>query len=706
MNMRMTSFAFLLSFFVMGSGEAFAQASGRENPFSRSWDKEPFRIPPFGQIEDGDYLPALEEAIRFQNQAIEEIAGNREEATFENTILALENSGERIEKVAGVLFNVAAAHSNDSLRQIEAQALQLLSSQNDNVYMNPFLFRRVKRLKEQEPRLDPVRKKLLEDVYLEFVRNGALLDAKDQEALRAVNLQLSELENKFSRNLLLATAQYELLVEDRSRLEGLPEDDLRRAALKAEAAGKKGYLFGLDNPTLMPFLQYVKDAGLRKEILDAYLSRCQAGSEYDNTQVVQQILALRLQKARLLGFPDYASYALQTRMAGNPEAVYDLLGQIWPSALARAKEELAEMKRYRKEKEGYRGRFLPSDWRYYANLVKKEKYDLDENALKEYFSLEAVKNGIFYLCDRLYGISFEKIDSAQVPTPDTEAYLCKDEDGSPLGVLFLDMVARPGQKSGGAWNTTYVEQAYDLGGNRLMPVTSIVCNYTPPVENRPTLLSIDETQTFFHEFGHALHALFSKVKYKGLSEVPRDFVELPSQIMEHWALHPLMLQQYARHYRTGEALPEELAAKIQDVLRYGQGFAMTELLAAALLDMDCHTLQEADADFDPEKFESRTLGSRGLIPEIYPRYRTNYFAHSMGGGYSAGYYSYIWSEVLDADAFSAFEQSGDIFNRQVARSFREDILQNGGMYPAMDMYVKFRGHEPAVEALLSGRGLD
>lgn len=680
------------------------QLSQKGNPFLESWENNDYRIPPFSQIEEEHYLPALKEGIKQQNEAIEAIIDNKEEATFENTVLALHHSGELIEKVAGVLFNVVAAQSTDGLRDIESEAVRLLSVQNDNVYMNQGLFERVRQVKESGKVTDPVQAKLLDDTYRQFVLNGAALSGEDQEKLRDINTKLSEAENKFSQNLLLATAKYELLVEDAARLEGLPADDLERAKVKAEQKGKKGYLFGLDNPTIMPFLQYVKDAGLRKEILDAYTARCGAGSEFDNTPVVKDIVRLRMEKAHLLGFPDYASYALQTRMAKTPQAVYGLLDQIWPAALKRAKEELAEMQAYRAKHEGNTAAFLPSDWRYYANLVREEKYALDENKVKPYFSLDSVRKGVFYVANRLYGISFELLPDAEMPTPNTSAYLCKDKDGSVLGVLYLDMLARPGQKSGGAWNTSYVEQGYD-GQKRLTPITSIVCNYTPAVEGQPVLLSIDETETFFHEFGHALHALFSEVKYKGLSEVPRDFVELPSQVMEHWALHPQVLKVYAHHYKTGEVIPDELIKRIQDAKLYGQGFATTELLAAALLDMHYHTLSQMPADFDPAVFEKDITTKMGLIAEIYPRYKTNYFAHTMGGGYSAGYYSYTWAEVLDADTFEAYEESGDIFNQEIASSFRNNILKNGGMYDAMGMYVKFRGHQPDVKALLKSRGL-
>lgn len=680
------------------------QHSQKGNPFLESWEDNPFRIPPFSQIEEAHYLPALQEGIRQQNEAIAALVNNKEEANFENTVLALHHSGELIEKVAGVLFNVVAAQSTDGLRDIESEAVRLLSEQNDNVYMNQGLFERVRKVKESGKVTDGVQAKLLDDTYRQFVLNGAALSGEDQKKLRDINTKLSEAENKFSQNLLLATAKYELLVEDAARLEGLSADDLERAKVKAEQKGKKGYLFGLDNPTIMPFLQYVKDAALRKEILDAYAARCGAGSEFDNTPVVKDIVRLRMEKAHLLGFNDYASYALQTRMAKTPQAVYDLLDKIWPSALNRAKEELAEMKAYRAKHEGNTAAFLPSDWRYYANLVREEKYALDENKVKPYFSLDSVRKGVFYVANRLYGISFELLPDAELPTPNTSAYICKDKDGSVLGLLYLDMLARPGQKSGGAWNTSYVEQGYD-GQKRLTPITSIVCNYTPAVEGQPVLLSIDETETFFHEFGHALHALFAEVRYKGLSEVPRDFVELPSQVMEHWALHPQVLKVYAHHYKTGEAIPDELIKRIQDAKLYGQGFATTELLAAALLDMHYHTLSQMPADFDPAVFEKEITRDMGLIDEIYPRYKTNYFSHTMGGGYSAGYYSYTWAEVLDADTFEAYEESGDIFNQEIASSFRNEILKNGGMYDAMGMYVKFRGHQPDVKALLKSRGL-
>lgn len=694
-----------LSFLVAGSlaGGAMAQDL-QDNPFLKSWDENAYRIPPFSQIKDAHYLPALKEGIRQQDAAINMIIRNRAEATFENTILPLEESNELINKVAGVLFNIASAHATDSIRKIESEAMMLLGEQSNKVYMNPYLFRRVKRLVELKPQLDPYQQRLLDRTYREFVRSGAELEKKDQERLAEVNLRISELENKFLQNLVLATADYTLNVEDASRLKGLSADDMARAKARAEEKGLKGYAFGLDNPSIMPFLSQVADAGLRKEILDAYISRCSAGSKYDNNAIVNELVALRLEKANLLGYVDFASYQLEERMAKESSAVYHLLDQIWEPALERAKDELSTLKKFRKKTEKYKGEFLPSDWRYYAALYLQDKYEWNDSQVKEYFSLDAVRDGIFYLCERLYGIRFEALPGVEVPTPNTTAYLCKDNDGSILGVLYLDMVARPGFKAGGAWNTNYLGQSYK-DGKRLIPITSIVCNYAAPVDGKPTMLDLDETSTFFHEFGHALHSLFADVTYSGLADVPRDFVELPSQVMEHWASAPQMLRQYARHYKTGEVIPEEIITKIQEMGKEGQGFANTELIAASLLDMDYHTLKEMPADFSVAKFEKDFFERSGLIPEIYPRYRTLYFMHTMGGGYSAGYYSYTWSAVLDCDAFEAFEESGDIFNREVAERFRNEILKNGGMYDAMDMYVKFRGHEPQVDALLRSRGL-
>lgn len=699
------------SYDAAGAGAASQQTNAnRINPFFQDWDVLPYRIPPFSQIRDMDYLPALREGINRQNEAVLSILQSPGVATFENTIVALDNSADLINKVAGVLFNVAEAQSSEALQKIQAEAMQLLSKQSDNVYMNRFLFDRVKYLKEEGVVQNSVQQKLLDDTYRDFVLSGAELGREEQAALREVNMKISDLENTFSQNLLKATAAYSLFVplSDKDRLAGLPEDDLQRAADKAAEQGRTGYAFGLDNPTIMPFLQYVKDAALRKEILDAYTSRCAAGSEFDNTVVVKELVNLRLKKANLLGFPDYASYALQSRMAQTPQAAYKLMNRIWPAAIERAKQELDEMTAYRKkyDKRNSKAAFLPSDWRYYANLVREQKYALDENLVREYFSVDNVRNGIFYLCERLYGIRFEKLENVEYPTPDTEAWLCKDEDGTVLGVIYLDMVARPGFKAGGAWNTNYVEQAYDADGKRLGTVTSIVCNYTPATGDKPTLLNIDETQTFFHEFGHALNMLLAEVSYKGLARIPTDFVELPSQIMEHWAMHPLMLRQYARHYKTGEVIPDDLVERIGQVLNFGQGFATTELLAAAILDMDYHTIRQENPDIDPDAFEAATAERLGLIPEIYPRYKTPYFNHTMGGGYSAGYYSYIWAEVLDCDGFEAFVESGDIFNKQVAKSFRDNVLKAGAMYPAMEMYVRFRGHEPDAKALLRSRGLD
>ncbi|MEG1498794.1 MAG: M3 family metallopeptidase [Bacteroidales bacterium] len=678
----------------------------KENPFLISWEQQAYNVPPFNLIAETDYLPAIEAGIEQQTKELQNIIDNREEPTFENTIMALERSGSILDKVAGVLFNIYEANSTPTLRTLFPKALQLYSEHHDNIYMNPFLFRRVKRLQEQTSRLNlnPIQRRLLSETYKNFVRNGAELPEEKQSRLRQINSRLSELENLFSQNMLLETNEYQLLVTEEKDLGNLAEDYKHTAAKKAEANGKSGWLFGLDNPSIMPFLQYASNADLRKEILDAYLNRCNQGGPHDNNEVVKEILNLRLEKAQIMGKPNYAAFVLEDRMAKTPRAVYSLLEKIWPYGLKKAKEESTQMQNYCQKQGEKIEEIQASDWRYYANLVKNELYSMEESQIREYFPLDKVKDGIFYLANRLYGLNFTQTQDVAMPTPNTTAYICSDKDGSVLGLLFLDMNPRPGAKSGGAWNTNYVSQSFK-DGKRITPVTSIVCNFSPATEEKPSLLTIDETETFFHEFGHALHGLLSQVKYKGLQEVPRDFVELPSQIMEHWAMAPQMLKQYAKHYKTGESIPDSLINKIDASNKYGQGFATTEFLAAALLDMDYHILEKIPSNINLNKFEAKTLKKRHLLSQIPPRYRTNYFAHTMAGGYTAGYYGYSWAEVLDADAFEAFQESGDIFNPKIALSFRKYILENGGMYDAMAMYKLFRGREPEVKPLLKNRGL-
>lgn len=680
-----------------------------ENPFDRSWADQPFNAPPFDYIKPEHYLPALKKAIAKHEAEIEAIVQNREKPTFENTLLAFDRSGLDLERVMLVLMNIESAHSTPELRAILPEALRLETAHSDEVYMNPFLFRRIKHLKNQaeQLRLNPAQQRLLDETYRNFVRCGAELDEAKRTRLKEINGRIAELENLFGNHMLAATEAFKLVVNDEEDLSGLPDDYRQAAKDRALSAGNKGWQFGLDNPSIMPALQYLDNRALREMLLQAYLQRCQAtDAANDNEAVIDELLRLRLEKANLMGYATFADYVLADRMAGTPAKVYELLDKVYAPGLAKAKAELAQMEPLLAA-DGDKSVFTASDWRYYADRIRREHYDLDENELRPYLSVDAVRSGIFELCRRLYGLRFEDV-SAQVamPTPNTTAYACYDGDGSLLGLLYLDMVARPGYKGGGAWNTNYVNQRME-DGKRFTPVTSIVTNYAAPVGDKPTLLTLDETETFFHEFGHALHSLLANVPYRGLADVPLDFVELPSQIMEHWAVAPEMLRFYARHYETAEPMPEALMAKIEAAGKYGQGFATTEFTAAALLDMDYHTQTKyGKKPVQVEKFEQQQLGKkRGLIAQIPPRYRSTYFSHIFTGMYAVGYYGYLWAEVLDSDAFDAFSETGDIFNPTVATAFRKCVLENGGLYDAMEMYRNFRGREADVTPLLRNRGL-
>ena len=549
--------------------------------------------------------------------------------------------------------------------------------------------------------LDAEQSRLLEKTYRDFVRAGALLDAEQKARLKAINGELSLAAVKFGQNILAENGNYALVLES-ADLDGIPSNVRDQAREKAEATGKKGkYVFTLHKPSLIPFLTYSQKRELREEIYKAYLNRCNNGDEYDNKQLINDFIRLRTEKAHLLGYPSYADYVVADEMAGTTDAVYKLLNEIWTPALERAKGELAEMEElFRKDYPD--GEFASWDWWYYAEKVRKQKYQLEEELLRPYFSLENVQSGIFFLANRLYGITFRPI---VVPLyhPDAIAYEVLDADESHLGVLYFDYFPRDG-KSQGAWCGNYVEQTYE-DGKRVAPVVSIVCNFTRPTSNAPALLTLDETETLFHEFGHALHFLFHDVKYRGLTEVEGDFVELPSQLMENWAFDPEVLKQYAVHYRSNEVIPEYLVAKLRRSELFNQGFMTTELIAASLSDMDIHSITEYEP-FDPMEFERKALTEkRGLIPQIEPRYRYPYFSHIFDGGYSAGYYFYTWAEVLDKDVFEAFRESGDLFNKRIADDFRRKILARGGSEDGMTMYRDFRGKDPDKRAMLRSRGL-
>ncbi len=675
-----------------------------DNPLLAEWDT-PFGAPPFEQIKPEHYLPAFIQGMEEQKAEIEAIVNNDEDPTFENTILALDQSGKLLRMVSYVFFGQTNANTCDELQDVDSEVTPLLTQHDDDISMNAELFERVKAVYEDKDNagLDKEQTKLLDETYKGFVRGGANLNAVDQAKLRELNSEIAKMETAFSQNMLKETNAFRLVIDNEADLAGLPANLIASAAETAKADSMEGkWVFTLHNPSVMPFLQYADNRELREKIFNGYISRGNQGGANDNTEVCARLVKARLAKAQLMGYEDYASFVLENRMAKTSEAVYDLLNQVWVPALAKANDELADIKAEIK-KDGKDFEPAGWDWRYYADRAKKAKYDFDENLIRPYLQLENVRSGMFLFANKLYGITFTKIDSIPLPHPDAEAFECKDKDGESLGVLYLDYFPRE-SKRGGAWCGQYRSQTYK-DGKKVTPLVTIVCNFTKPTAGQPALLTADETETMFHEFGHALHNFFRDVHYYGVSGVPRDFVELPSQVNEHWVFEPAMLNEYAKHYETGEIIPAALVERLTESGKYGQGFATVEYVAASLLDMDFHTLKETPADFNIVEFEKNTLAKRGLLSQIPPRYRTTYFSHSMGGGYTAGYYSYLWSEVLDADAFEAYKETGDIFNTEVAQKFRQYVLTPGGIDDAMDMYVNFRGKQPGIEPLLKNRGL-
>ena len=674
------------------------------NPFFTEYTT-PFGVPPFDKIEVAHYKPAFEKGMEEQKKEIDAIVNNPEEPTFENTIVAFDRSGELLTKVMYAFSGQSSVNTTDEIQALEQELYPVLSAHSDDISLNPALFTRVKAVydKQASMNLNKEQKKLLEETYKGFVRGGANLDADKQARLRELNEKISVLELTFGQNVLKETNAFKLVVDNKEDLAGLPESLIAAAAETAAADSMEGkWIFTLHNPSVMPFLQYADNRALREKIFKAYINRGNNSNGNDNKNVVKELVAARLDKAKLLGYEDFAAFVLDENMAKNEKNVYNLLDQIWTPALKKAKEELADINAEIK-KEGGNFEAEGWDWRYYADKARQAKFNMDENEVRPYLELNHVREGAFYVANKLYGITFTEIRNIPKPDPDAFAFECKDKDGSSLGVLYMDFYTRPG-KGGGAWCGGYRDQSYK-DGKKVLPVVTTVFNFSKPAAGQPALLSADEAETVFHEFGHALHGLFADVHYIGVAGVPRDFVELPSQVMEHWVFEPEVLKVYAKHYQTGEVIPQELVDKIVKSSKYGQGFATVEYLAASLLDMDYHTLKEQQPGMDIEAFEAEAMNKRGLIRQIPPRYRTTYFGHTMEGGYTAGYYSYIWAEVLDADAFEAYKETGDIFNPEVASKFRKYVLTPGGIDDAMVMYKNFRGKEPGIEPLLKNRGL-
>ena len=676
----------------------------KDNPFLTEWNT-PYGVPPFDQIKTEHYLPAFEEAMRQQKAEIDSIVNNTEVPTFENTIEALEYSGALLDKVSAVFFNLSECENNEAMEEIAEKISGPLSKHSDDINLNADLFARIKTVYEQKDSLglNGEQMRLLEETYKGFVRGGANVPAEKQARFREINEQLSLLSLRFGNNVLGATNQYKLVVDDKTKLAGLTEDQLA-AALEAGAddpATKGKYVFTLHNPSLLPFLSNCENRELRKEIWTAYANRCTSGA-YDNTAIIDSIVNLRLERANILGFESHAAYTLDDCMAKTPQAVEELLMNVWRPAIAKAKKEAEEYKAMIKAEDAD-FELEPCDWRYYSEKLRKEKYNLNDEEIRPYFSLAKVVDGVFDVSNKLYGLTFT--ENKEIPTYNKEAVVYEvSREGQVIAILYMDFHPRASKRSG-AWMTEFRGQYETKDGQNVIPIISLVCNFTKPTADKPSLLTFDEAETLFHEFGHGLHGMLSKCHYKSLAgtSVSRDFVELPSQIMENWCRNSEVMKTYAKHYETNEVISDELIKKIENAGTYGQGFVNAELIAASLLDFQYHIITTPTKITLPE-FEDKAMGGIGLIPEIISRYKSTYFQHIFSGGYSCGYYSYTWAAVLDNDAFEAFNQNG-LFDQATADAFRTNVLERGNTEDPMVLYKRFRGQDPSITPLLRNRGL-
>jgi peptidyl-dipeptidase Dcp len=671
------------------------------NPFFVAFNT-PYEVPPFDKIMSKHYMPAFIKGMADGREEIKSISNNKSTPTIQNTIEALDKAGELLTRVSSVFFQLTTANTNDSLQKIEVEVTPLISIYRDEILLDSALFRRVKSLYDGKDKLGltPEQDFLLVNLYKNFVRNGALLKGADQDTLKKLNEKLSVMSVKFSQNVLAENNKFKLIIDKESDLKGLPQGVISGAASLAKEDSLTGkWVFTIRKPSMLPFLTYDDNRELRKKIYNGYLTKGNHGDEIDNNKVLTGLVTLRAKRAKLLGFKTHANLNLDNRMAKNPANVYALLNQLWTPALKVAGEELKEMQKIA-DKDAAKFKIEPSDWWYYAEKLRKEKYNLDDNELRPYFKLDNVREGAFSVANKLYGITFTPISVIPLPHPDAKAFEVKEADGSALGVLYMDFYTRA-SKGQGAWCGSFRDHKW-VDGKEIKPIVTIVCNFTNPSNDTPSLLSLDDVRTLFHEFGHGLQGLFSINKY-GTTNTAQDIVELPSQIMEHWSTEPEVLKMYAKNYKTGETIPDVLIAKIQNSRAFNTGFDNVELLAASLLDMDYHTL-EAPVNIDVQKFEIEHLQKMGLIKEIAPRYRSTYFLHIASDGYEAGYYCYTWAAVLDNDAFEAFKEKG-IFDKTTAESFRKNVLAPMGIMDAEQSYVNFRGRKPSIQPLLKNRGL-
>lgn len=673
------------------------------NPLLEEW-KTPFETPPFNSIRNEHYLPAFEAGMKAEMAEIAAIADDPEKPTFRNTIGALEKSGRLLERVSNVFGALNEANTSEELQNISQTVEPLLTKHRDDISLNPRLFARIRELYDTRDALglDDEERTLLDNYYKNFVRSGANLGEEDKAKLRAVNEELSNLYLKFRQNHLNQTNAVALVIDRPEDLAGLPEDVVKAAAAAAKAKGMDGkWAFTLQKPSFIPFLQYSTKRNLREVVYKAYVNRGNNGDQHDNKRIIAAIAALRVKRSNLLGYATYADFVLERNMAKKPENVYKFLNDLWTPALKRAKAEVADMQAI-VDREGGGFRIAGWDWWHYAEKVKKEKYDLDESMLRPYFRMEGVRKGAFDVAEKLYGIRFVPRTDIQPYAGDVEVFEVKEADGRHLGIFYTDYYPRDGKRAG-AWSDGFRSQS-NIDGKFITPLVFNVGNFSKPTADKPSLMSVDEVQTLFHELGHALNSLFGNTVYSGSRRTPRDFVELPSQIMENWAMDPEVLRSYAVHYETGEPIPQALVDRLQKARTFNQGFETVEYLAASFLDMDWHMLADP-AEREAAAFENESLAKIGLIEEIAPRYTSTNFSHIFSdGGYAAGYYSYVWAEVLDADAFQAFREKG-LFDRELAASFRTNILSRGST-DMMAQYVRFRGAEPKVDALLKRRGLE
>jgi peptidyl-dipeptidase Dcp len=687
-----------------------------DNPFYQEWDT-PFKVPPFNIIKDEHYMPAFKKGMEENLAEIDAIVNNSEVPTFANTLEELERSGKLLTKVQRVFFNLTGSNTNPKLQELQRELSPMISAHNDKITLNEGLFKRVEAVWQDRENLglNAEQLKLLEATRKRFVRSGALLSKEQKAKITEINSKISKLSTAFGQNLLAETNGFELIL-DKADLDGLSEGIIAAAAETAaqkmekatteeeKAKYKDKYVFTPHRSSMYPFLTESNRRDLREELYKSYVQRGDNDNATDNKEVAAKIAKLRAERAKLMGYETYAHFVLEERMLKTPEEVYDLLMKLWKPALERAKVEVKDMQAV-VDAEGHDFKIAAWDWWQYSEKVRKEKYDLDEAALKPYFSLDNVLNGVFATTNKLWGITFTELFNIEVYHPDARVWEVKDKDGTHLGIFIGDYFTRS-NKRGGAWMSSFKGQSNLDGKQR--PVVVNVCNFPAPVGDAPALLSFENVTTLFHEFGHAMHGILTNVTYRSMSGTagPRDFTEFPAQILEHWASEPAILKSFATHYKTGEVIPDELIGKVLKASKFNQGFANTEYLAASLLDMDWHTITADDELKDADAFEKASLTKIGLIDEIAPRYRSTYFAHIFSSGYASGYYSYVHSAVLDSDGFEAFKETGDVFNPELAAKLRKHVYEKGSTEEAMELYKQFRGREPKIDALLKVRGLD